>query len=164
MARRMVERGVRFVQVYHNNWDHHGNLAGRMPDQCRDVDQPCWALIQDLKARGMLDETLVIWGGEFGRTIYSQGGLSKENYGRDHHPRCFTMWMAGGGAKRGAIYGETDDFSYNIIKDPVHIRDFHRTVLHLLGFDGERFTFKYQGLDQRLVGVEPSKLIPELIA
>jgi len=164
MARRMVERGVRFVQVYHNNWDHHGNLAGRMPDQCRDVDQPCWGLIQDLKARGMLDETLVIWGGEFGRTIYSQGGLSKENYGRDHHPRCFTMWMCGGGAKGGTIYGETDDFSYNIIKDPVHIRDFHRTVLHLLGFDGERFTFKYQGLDQRLVGVEPSKLIQELLA
>ncbi|MEX2026561.1 MAG: DUF1501 domain-containing protein [Pirellulaceae bacterium] len=164
MARRMVERGVRFVQVYHNNWDHHGNLAGRMPDQCRDVDQPCWALIQDLKARGLLDETLVIWGGEFGRTIYSQGGLSKENYGRDHHPRCFTMWMAGGGAKGGAIYGETDDFSYNITKDPVHIRDFHATVLKLLGFDGERFTFKYQGLDQRLVGVEPSKVIPELIA
>lgn len=164
MARRMVERGVRFVQVYHNNWDHHGNLAGRMPDQCRDVDQPCWALIQDLKARGLLDETLVIWGGEFGRTIYSQGGLSKENYGRDHHPRCFTMWMAGGGAKGGAIYGETDDFSYNIVKDPVHIRDFHATVLKLLGFDGERFTFKYQGLDQRLVGVEPSKVIPELLA
>lgn len=164
MARRMVERGVRFVQVYHNNWDHHGNLAGRMPDQCRDVDQPCWGLIQDLKARGMLDETLVIWGGEFGRTIYSQGGLSKENYGRDHHPRCFTMWMCGGGAKGGAIYGETDDFSYNIIKDPVHIRDFHATVLHLLGFHGERFTFKYQGLDQRLVGVEPSKVIQELLA
>ena len=164
MARRMVERGVRFVQVYHNNWDHHGNLAGRMPDQCRDVDQPCWALIQDLKARGMLDETLVIWGGEFGRTIYSQGGLSKENYGRDHHPRCFTMWMAGGGAKGGAIYGETDDFSYNVTKDPVHIRDFHATVLKLLGFDGERFTFKYQGLDQRLVGVEPSKVIDALLA
>ena len=164
MARRMVERGVRFVQVYHNNWDHHGNLAGRMPDQCRDVDQPCWALIQDLKARGLLDETLVIWGGEFGRTIYSQGGLSKENYGRDHHPRCFTMWMCGGGAKGGTIHGETDDFSYNIIKDPVHIHDFHRTVLHLLGFDGERFTFKYQGLDQRLVGVEPSKVIKELLA
>jgi hypothetical protein len=164
MARRMVERGVRFVQVYHNNWDHHGNLAGRMPDQCRDVDQPCWALIQDLKARGLLDQTLVIWGGEFGRTIYSQGGLSKENYGRDHHPRCFIMWMAGGGIKGGTIYGETDDFSYNIIKDPVHIRDFHRTVLHLLGFDGERFTFKYQGLDQRLVGVEPSKVIKELLA
>jgi hypothetical protein len=164
MARRLVERGVRFVQIYHNNWDHHGNLAGRMPDQCRDVDQACWGLVQDLKSRGMFDETLVIWGGEFGRTIYSQGGLSKENYGRDHHPRCFTMWMAGGGTKGGAIYGETDDFSYNIVKDPVHIRDFHATVLKLLGFDHERFTYRYQGLDQRLTGVEPANVIPELIA
>ncbi|HEY2157157.1 MAG TPA: DUF1501 domain-containing protein, partial [Isosphaeraceae bacterium] len=153
LARRMVERGVRFVQIYHNNWDHHGNLAGRMPDQCKDVDLPCWGLIQDLKARGLFDETLVIWGGEFGRTIYSQGGLSKENYGRDHHPRCFTMWMAGGGSRPGTIYGETDDFSYNIVKDPVHIRDFHATILHLLGFDHQRFTFRYQGLDQRLTGV-----------
>jgi hypothetical protein len=164
MARRLVERGVRFVQIYHNNWDHHGNLAGRMPDQCKDVDQACWGLIQDLKTRGMFDETLVIWGGEFGRTIYSQGGVTRENYGRDHHPRCFTMWMAGGGTKGGTIYGETDDFSYNIVKDPVHIRDFHATVLHLLGFDGNRFTYRYQGLDQRLVGVEPSRVIQELIA
>jgi len=164
LARRLVERGVRFVQIYHNNWDHHGNMAGRMPDQCMDVDQPCHGLIQDLKRRGLFDETLIIWGGEFGRTIYSQGGVSKENYGRDHHPRCFTMWMAGGGSKGGTIYGETDDFSYNIVKDPVHIRDFHHTVLHLMGFDAERFTFKYQGLDQRLIGVEPSKLIPELLA
>ncbi len=164
MARRLVERGVRFVQIYHNNWDHHGNLAGRMPDQCKDVDQACYGLIQDLKSRGLFDSTLVIWGGEFGRTIYSQGGLSKENYGRDHHPRCFTMWMAGGGTKGGTIYGETDDFSYNIVKDPVHIRDFHATVLHLMGFEGERFTYRYQGLDQRLVGVEPSKVIKELIA
>ncbi|HYG77711.1 MAG TPA: DUF1501 domain-containing protein [Planctomycetota bacterium] len=164
MARRLVERGVRFVQVYHNNWDHHGNLAGRMPSQCKDVDQPCYALIQDLKQRGMFDNTLIIWGGEFGRTIYSQGGLTKENYGRDHHPRCFTMWMAGGGSKGGTIYGETDDFSYNIIKDPVHIRDFHATVLHLLGFEHERFTFKNQGLDARLTGVEPAKVIKELLA
>jgi Protein of unknown function (DUF1501) len=164
MCRRMVERGVRFVQVYHNNWDTHGNVAGRLPDQCRDVDQPCRALIQDLKQRGMLDETLVIWGGEFGRTIYSQGGLSKTNYGRDHHPRCFTMWMAGGGSKGGAIYGETDDFSYNIVKDPCHIHDFHATVLHLLGLNHEKFSFKYQGLDQRLTGVEPSKVIKELLA
>jgi hypothetical protein len=164
LARRMVERGVRFVQIYHNNWDTHANVAGRLPDQCRDVDQPCWGLIQDLKQRGLLDETLVIWGGEFGRTIYSQGGLSKTNYGRDHHPRCFTMWMAGGGAKGGAIYGETDDFSYNIVKDPVHIRDFHATVLHLLGFDHERFTYQYQGLDQRLTGVLPSRVIKELLA
>ena len=119
LARRLVERGVRFVQIYHNNWDTHANVAGRLPDQCRDVDQPCYGLIQDLKQRGLLDETLVIWGGEFGRTIYSQGGLSKQNYGRDHHPRCFTMWMAGGGFKGGTVYGETDDFSYNIVKDPV---------------------------------------------
>jgi hypothetical protein len=164
LSRRLVERGVRFVQVYHNNWDTHGNVAGRLPDQCRDVDQPCWALIQDLKQRGLLDQTLIIWGGEFGRTIYSQGGLSKDNYGRDHHPRCFTMWMAGGGSRPGTIYGETDDFSYNIVKDPVHIHDFHATVLHLLGFEHERFTFRYQGLDQRLTGVEPAKMIPQLIA
>ncbi len=164
LARRMVERGVRFVQIYHNNWDHHGNLVGRMKDQTRDVDQPCYGLVQDLKARGLLDDTLVIWGGEFGRTIYSQGGVSKENYGRDHHPRCFTMWMAGGGSKGGTIYGETDDFSYNIVKDPVHIRDFHATVLHLLGFDPEAFTYKFQGLDQRLIGVEAAHVIKALIA
>jgi hypothetical protein len=164
LARRMVERGVRFIQIYHNNWDHHGNLAGRMPDQCRDVDQPCWGLIQDLKARGLFDETLVIWGGEFGRTIYSQGGLSKQNYGRDHHPRCFTMWMAGGGSRPGTIHGETDDFSYNIVKDPVHIHDFHATVLRLLGYDHERFTYRYQGLDQKLTGVEHAKVIKGLMA
>ena len=164
LARRMVERGVRFVQIYHNNWDHHGNLAGRMPDQCKDVDQPCWGLVQDLKRRGLFDETLVIWGGEFGRTIYSQGGLSKENYGRDHHPRCFTMWMAGGGSRPGTIYGETDDFSYNIVKDPVHIRDFHASVLHLLGYDHSRFTYRYQGLDQKLTGVEHAKVIKGLLA
>jgi hypothetical protein len=164
LARRMVERGVRFVQIYHNNWDTHGNVAGRLPDQCRDVDQPCWGLIQDLKQRGLLDKTLVIWGGEFGRTIYSQGGLSKENYGRDHHPRCFTMWMAGGGFKGGTIYGETDDFSYNIVKDPVHIRDLHATILHQMGYDHERFTYKFQGLDQRLTGVEPSRIIQEILA
>ena len=163
MARRLVERGVRFVQVYHNNWDNHSNVSGRLPSQCRDVDQPCYALLEDLKQRGMLDDTLVIWGGEFGRTIYSQGSLSKTNYGRDHHPRCFTMWMAGGGAKGGTIYGETDDFSYNIVKDPLHIRDFHATVLHLLGMDHERFTYKFQGLDQRLTGVEKANVINELI-
>ncbi len=162
-ARRLVERGVRFVQVYHNNWDHHGNLPGRMKDQCKDVDQPCYALVQDLKQRGLLDSTLVIWGGEFGRTIYTQGTLSKTNYGRDHHPRCFTMWMAGGGAKGGTAYGETDEFSYNIVKDPVHIRDFHATVLKLLGIDHEKFTYRYQGLDQKLTGVEEAKVIKELI-
>jgi hypothetical protein len=164
LARRMVERGVRFVQIYHNNWDHHSNLTGRMGDQCKDVDQPCWGLIQDLKARGLLDETLVIWGGEFGRTIYSQGGLTHENYGRDHHPRCFTMWMAGGGSRPGAIYGETCEFSYNIVKDPVHVHDFHATVLHLLGFDHRRFTYRYLGLDQRLTGVEPAQVIKPLLA
>jgi hypothetical protein len=163
MARRLVERGVRFVQIYHNNWDTHGNVAGRLPDQCRDVDQACWGLIQDLKARGLLDETLVIWGGEFGRTIYSQGGLSKSNYGRDHHPRCTTMWMAGGGAQGGKIYGETDDFSYNVIKDPLSVHDFHATILHLLGFDHERFVIKHQGLDQRLTGVEPARVVHELL-
>ncbi len=164
LARRMVERGVRFVQIYHNNWDTHANVAGRLPDQCRDVDQASAGLITDLKARGLFDETLVIWGGEFGRTIYSQGGMSKENYGRDHHPRCFTMWMAGGGSKGGTIYGETDDFSYNIVRDPVHIHDFHATVLKLLGFDHDRFSYKYQGLDQKLTGVEPAKVIKELLA
>jgi hypothetical protein len=164
MARRLAERGVRFIQVYHNNWDHHGNLAGRLPSQCKDVDQACFALLEDLKQRGMLDDTLIIWGGEFGRTIYSQGGLSKENYGRDHHPRCFSMWMAGGGAKGGTIYGETDDFSYNIVRDPVHIRDFHATVLQLLGFDHERFSLRHQGLELKLTGVLPARVIPELVA
>ncbi len=164
LARRMVERGVRFVQIYHNNWDTHANVAGRLPDQCRDIDQPCFALIQDLKQRGMLDDTLVIWGGEFGRTIYSQGGLTNDNYGRDHHPRCFTMWMAGGGFKPGTFHGETDDFSYNIVKDPVHIRDLHATVLHQLGFDHERFSFKHQGLDQKLTGVVPARVVHELLS
>lgn len=164
LARRMIERGVRFVQVYHNNWDTHSNVSGRLPSQCKDVDQACYGLVQDLKARGLLDSTLIVWGGEFGRTIYSQGGLSKENYGRDHHPRCFTMWMAGGGSRPGTIYGETDEFSYNIIENPVHIHDFHATVLNLLGMDHERFTFKYQGLDQRLTGVEQSNVIKDLIA
>ncbi len=164
MARKLVEKGTRFVQIYHNNWDHHGNLANRMVDQCKDVDQACYGLIQDLKRKGLFEETLVIWGGEFGRTIYSQGGVTKSNYGRDHHPRCFTMWMAGGGSKGGTIYGETDDFSYNIIKDPVHIRDFHATVLHLLGIDHEKLTFRYQGLDQKLTGVEHAKVIKALLA
>ncbi|CAN5563756.1 DUF1501 domain-containing protein [soil metagenome] len=164
MARKLVEKGVRFVQVYHNNWDHHGNLTGRMPSQCKDVDQPCHALIQDLKRTGLLDETLVIWGGEFGRTIYSQGKLSHENYGRDHHPRCFSIWMAGGGIQGGVTYGETDDFSYNITKDPVAVRDFHATVLHLLGLDHEKFSYRYQGLDQKLTGVEKATVIKKLLA
>lgn len=164
LARRMIERGVRFVQIYHNNWDTHANVSGRLPMQCKDVDQACYGLIQDLKQRGLFESTLVIWGGEFGRTIYSQGGLSHDNYGRDHHPRCFTMWMAGGGSRPGMIYGETDDFSYNIVKDPVSVHDFHASVLKLLGMDHERFTFRSQGLDVRLSGVEPSRVIPELLA
>ncbi len=164
LARKLIEKGTRFVQIYLNNWDTHGNVKGRLPDQCRDIDQATFGLISDLKNKGLLDSTLIIWGGEFGRTIYSQGGLSKTNYGRDHHPRCFTMWMAGGGARPGQIYGETDDFSYNIVKDPVHIHDFHATILQLLGFKHEEFTYRYQGLDQRLTGVEPSKVIKDLIA
>ena len=164
LARRMVEQGVRFIQIYHNNWDTHFNVAGRLVDGCRDIDQPSWGLVQDLKQRGLLDETLIIWGGEFGRTVYSQGQLTRRNYGRDHHPRCFTMWMAGGGIRPGTIYGETDDFSYNIVKAPVDVHDFHATVLHLLGFDHQRFAYRHQGLDQRLTGVEPAQVISELLA
>jgi len=164
LARRLVERGVRFVQIYHNNWDTHSNVSGRLPSQCKDVDQACYGLIQDLKSRGMLEDTLVVWGGEFGRTIYSQGQLTKDNYGRDHHPRCYTMWMAGGGSKPGLVHGETDDFCYNIIKDPVHVHDFHATALKLLGFDHLKMTYRFQGLDQRLTGVVPANVIDALIA
>jgi uncharacterized protein (DUF1501 family) len=164
LARRLVQRGVRFVQIYHNNWDHHGNLTGRMASQAMDVDHATYGLIHDLKRHGLFDDTLIIWGGEFGRTIYSQGGLSRDNYGRDHHPRCFTMWMAGGGSKGGAIHGQTDDFSYNIVENPVHIRDFHATVLHLLGYQHDRFTLRVQGLDARLTGVEEARVVKELIA
>ena len=135
MARRLAERNVRFVQVYHRGWDVHGNLPEVLPAQCKEVDQAAWALVQDLKQRGMLEDTLVIFAGEFGRTIYSQGKLTATDYGRDHHPRCFTIWMCGGGIKGGVIHGETDDFSYNIVKDPVHLHDWHATILHLLGFD-----------------------------
>src|SRR5262249_51281058 len=154
LARRLVERGVRFVQIFHRGWDQHGNVAGDLPVQCRDVDQPCYALIRDLKQRGLLDDTLVIWGGEFGRTIYCQGKLTRDNYGRDHHPRCFPIWMAGAGVKHGMVYGETDDFSYNVVKDPVHIHDMNATILHCLGIDHKRLTYKFQGLDVRLTGVE----------
>jgi len=154
LARRMAERNVRFVQIFHRGWDQHANVAGDLPNQCRDVDQPAWALIQDLKQRGLLDDTLVVWGGEFGRTVYCQGKLTRENYGRDHHPRCFTIWMAGGGIKPSVVYGETDDFSYNIVEDPVHIHDMNATILHCLGIDHRRLSFKFQGLDARLTGVE----------
>jgi hypothetical protein len=154
LGRRLLERGVRFVQIFHRGWDQHGDLANNLPLQCRDIDQPTYGLIRDLKQRGMLDDTLVIWGGEFGRTIYCQGKLTRDNYGRDHHPRCFSMWMAGGGIKPGVVYGETDDFSYNVVKDPVHINDVNATILHCLGIDHKRLTFKFQGLDVRLTGVE----------
>jgi hypothetical protein len=164
MARRLLERGVRFVQIFHRGWDQHGSLPRDLASQCKDVDQGCFGLIQDLKQRGMLEDTLVIWGGEFGRTVYCQGGLSETDYGRDHHPRCFSIWMAGGGIKGGQVYGETDEMSYNIVANPVHIRDLHATILKLLGFDHERLSFKFQGLDQRLTGVEPAKIISEIFA
>jgi uncharacterized protein (DUF1501 family) len=164
MARRLLERGVRFVQIFHRGWDQHGSLPRDLASQCKDVDQGAYGLIQDLKQRGMLEDTLVVMGGEFGRTIYSQGNLTEKDYGRDHHPRCFSLWMAGGGIKGGQVYGETDEMSYNIVKDPVHIRDLHATILHALGLDHERLTFKFQGLDQRLTGVEPSRVVKELFA
>lgn len=164
LARRMIERDVRFVQIFHRGWDQHGNLTGDLPNQCRDVDQPSWALVQDLKARGLLEDTLVIWGGEFGRTVYCQGGLTRENYGRDHHPRCFTIWMAGGGIKPGIVHGTTDDFSYNILEDPVHIHELNATILHCLGIDHKRLSFKFQGLDMRLTGVEDHSPVDALLA
>jgi arylsulfatase A-like enzyme len=163
-ARRLVERGVRFVQVYQRGWDVHGDLPAVLPSQCKDVDQACYGLVQDLKQRGMLDDTLVIFGGEFGRTIYSQGKLTKTDYGRDHHPRCFSVWAAGGGLKPGMTYGETDEFSYNIVSDPVHVRDFQATLLHQFGIDHDRFTYKYQGLDQKLTGVEKARVVKEILA
>ncbi len=164
MARRLVERGVRFVQLYMRGWDVHGLLPEVLPSQCKDVDQALYGLVQDLKQRGMLDDTLVVWGGEFGRTIYSQGKLTPTDYGRDHHPRCFSLFMTGGGAKPGVVYGETDEFSYNITRDPVHVRDFQATMLHLFGIDHERFTYKYQGLDQKLTGVEKARVVKGIIS
>ena len=163
LARRLVERDVRVVQICHRGWDQHGNLPAEIRLQCRDVDQPCYALITDLKQRGLLDDTLVIWAGEFGRTVYSQGTLSKTNYGRDHHPRCSSVWLAGGGVKPGIVYGETDDFSYNIARDPVSIHDLNATLLHCLGIDHAKFAFKSQGLDQRLTGVEPAHVIKGIL-
>ena len=163
LARRMAERGVRFIQLYHKGWDMHTQLPRRMQVQAKDVDQPQAALIQDLKERGMLDETLVVWGGEFGRTIFCQGRLTEETYGRDHHPRCFTIWMAGGGVKAGATYGETDDFAFNIAKDPVHIHDLHATMLHLLGIDHTKLTYRYQGRDFRLTDVH-GKIVQGVLA
>jgi len=162
LARKLSESGVRFVQLYHQGWDGHSNLPGEIRGQCKDADQASAALVTDLKQRGLLDETLVIWGGEFGRTNYCQGTLTKDNYGRDHHPRCFTIWMAGGGVKPG-VWGETDDFGYNIVKDPVHVHDFHATVLYLMGLDHEKLTFKHQGRRYRLTDVA-GKVVHGLIA
>ncbi len=153
LARRLAERNVRFIQIFQRGWDHHGNLPTDMRLQCRDIDQPCAALVKDLKQRGMLDDTLVVWGGEFGRTVYCQGKLTRDDYGRDHHPRCFSMWMAGGGVKPGVVYGETDDFSYNIVRDPVHVHDLNATMLHCLGINHERLTYRFQGRDFRLTDV-----------
>ena len=153
LARKLLEKDVRFVQLYHQGWDHHGGLPKAIEHQCKQTDRATAALLIDLKRRGLLEDTLVVWGGEFGRTVYSQGKLEKQNYGRDHHPRCFTMWMAGAGVKAGFSYGETDDFSYNITKDPVHVHDFQATLLHLLGIDHEQLIYKYQGRRFRLTDV-----------
>ena len=163
LARRLSESGVRFVQLYHQGWDQHGNLFNEMSGQAMDVDRASAALVQDLKQLGLLDETLVIWGGEFGRTNFCQGNFSEDNYGRDHHPRCFSIWMAGGGVKPGISYGETDEFGYNIVKDPVHVHDFHATVLHLLGMDHEKLIYKHLGRRFRLTDVA-GKVIPGIIA
>ena len=163
LARRLAERGVRFIQLYHRGWDQHGGLIGALPKQCNDTDQAGAALVSDLKQRGMLDETLVVWGGEFGRTTYSQGGAGKAANGRDHHPRCFTYWMAGGGIRPGVSHGASDDFGYNIARDPVHVHDFQATVMHLMGVDHERLTFKYQGRRFRLTDVH-GKIVHPILA
>ncbi len=163
MSRRMAERGVRFTQIFHRGWDQHGQLPKDLPNQCRDVDQPSAGLLTDLRQRGMLDDTLVVWGGEFGRTVYCQGALSKTSYGRDHHPKCFTVWLAGGGIQGGIVHGETDEFSYNITENPVHIRDLNATILNQMGIDHERFVYPFRGLDQRLTGVEESRVVSEIL-
>jgi Protein of unknown function (DUF1501) len=162
LARRLAERGVRFIQLYHRDWDHHGGLQKNLPKVCQQTDQPAAALITDLKQRGMLDDTLVIWGGEFGRTVYCQGRLTPTDYGRDHHPRCFTMWLAGGGIRPGLSYGATDDFSYNITENPVHVHDLQATILHCLGVDHTRLTFKFQGRHFRLTDVAGTVVKPLL--
>jgi hypothetical protein len=164
LARRLAERGVRFIQLFHRGWDQHIAIAKQLPAQCRDTDQPSAALIMDLKRRGLLDDTLVIWGAEFGRTVYSQGAIGSPTAGRDHHGRCFSVWLAGGGIKAGVVHGETDDFAWNITKDPVHLRDLHATMLNQLGLNHDRFVFPYRGLDQKLVGVEPAKVVKQILA
>jgi hypothetical protein len=153
LARRLAERNVRFIQLYHPGWDHHGGLPAGIRKQCQDVDQACYALVTDLKRTGLLDDTLVVWGGEFGRTNYSQGKLTATDYGRDHHPRCFTIWLAGGGVKPGITYGATDDFGYNVTENPVSVHDLQATLLHLLGIDHEKLTYKHQGRYYRLTDV-----------
>jgi uncharacterized protein (DUF1501 family) len=163
LARRLAERGVRFIQLFHRGWDQHGNLPKEIRLQCRETDQASAALIQDLKQRGMLDDTLVVWGGEFGRTVYSQGVLTADNYGRDHHPRCFSTWLAGGGIRRGASFGETDDYSYNIAVDPVDVHDLHATILHCLGVDHTKLTYKFQGRHFRLTDVH-GNVIKQIVA
>jgi hypothetical protein len=164
LARRMAERGVRFIQLYHMGWDQHDNLPDHLTKQCYDTDQASAALVKDLEQRGMLDDTLVIWGGEFGRTVYSQGKATETTYGRDHHPRCYSVWLAGGGIKPGLVYGETDDFSYNIVRDPVHVSDLHATILHCLGIDHKKLSTPYQGLDVRLTGVEERQIVKAILA
>ncbi len=164
MARRLAERGVRYTQIYKRGWDVHGNCVGDLPKLCAETDGPTHALVTDLKRRGMLDDTLVVWSGEFGRTVYSQGGLSKDNYGRDHHAKCFSMWLAGGGIKGGTSHGKTDDFSFAIEKDPVHVRDLAATMLQLLGVNHEKLTYRFQGLDQRMTGVIPAEIISDILA
>jgi hypothetical protein len=163
LARRLAERGVPFIQVFIRGWDQHDNLPRDLPLQCKDVDQGSAALLRDLEQRGMLDDTLVVWGGEFGRTIYCQGALTRTNYGRDHHPRCFTMWLAGGGIRGGVNWGETDDFCYNIVRDPVHVHDLNATILHCLGIDHERLVYRFQGRDYRLTDVH-GKVVRGLLA
>lgn len=163
LARRLAERDVRFVQLFHIGWDQHNAMPDHLPKQCRDTDQPSWALVDDLKERGLLDDTLVIWGGEFGRTVYSQGKITKDEYGRDHHPRCFSMWMAGGGIRPGMTYGQTDDYCYNIEEHPVAINDLNATMLHTLGIDHERLSVPFQGLDLRLTGVEPHSPVDDIL-
>ncbi len=163
LARRLAERGVRFIQLFHMGWDHHGNLPNALKGQCKDTDQPTAALIRDLKQHGLLDDTLIVWGGEFGRTVYTQGALT-ESYGRDHHPRCFSLFLAGGGIRPGVTHGETDDYCYNIVKDGVHVRDLHATILHQLGIDHERLTYPFNGLNAKLTGVEPARVVTEILS
>ncbi len=164
LARRMAERNVRFIQLYHMGWDHHDNLPDHITKQCRDTDQPSAGLLIDLKQRGLLDDTLILWGGEFGRTVYSQGNVTDSTYGRDHHPRCYSIWMAGGGIKSGLIHGTTDDFSYNVVADPVPVNDLNATILHCLGIDHRHLSVKFQGLDVRLTGVEQQNPVQALLA